>query len=268
MKAGTVIFGLVALSVVPAGVLVARQETPPDPIVFDDFSGSEVGDFPTGWAWRRNRDTGDAEKARKDGVDVFRYVVESENGNKYLHVRDEYRPGHSVALYIEPKDMGWNLDTHPILSWRWRVNEIPPGADERYTETNDSPAAVSVVYGTKFPFTPITIRWVWSSTLPVGAVAYRPGRGRAYNIVLGSGTEHLGEWVTVERDLVNDYISIFGKLPPNDPKAITIQSDANRTEGGAADADYDDFKALAEYSPGFPKEPLVLKKEYMEGNRQ
>ena len=268
MRTKRVALAFVALTVVPGSLVLATQSAPPAPILFDDFSSSKVGDFPSGWTWRRDRDTGDAEKARKDNVDVFRWVVQSENGNKYLHIRDEYRPGHSVAVFIEPEKWKWNLKTHPILSWRWRVNEVPPGADERYTETNDSPAAISVVYGTKFPFTPITIRWVWSSTLPVGAVAYRPGRGRAYSIVLGSGSQNLGEWVTVERNLVEDYIAIFGKEPPDEPKAISIQSDANRTPDGAADADYDDFRALAAYSPGFPKPPFTLLKEYMKDNRQ
>ena len=263
--------GFVLTSVAVLACLVPNssltQDRQLEPLVFDDFSSSAPGEFPTVWSWRRDRDTGDAEKARRDTVDVFRYVTREENGNQYLHVRDEHRPGHSVSLYLETKDLGWNLKERPILSWRWRVNEIPAGADERFTETNDSPATVSLVYGKKFPWTPITIKWVWSSTLPVGAVAYRPGRGRAYNIVLGTGTDRLGEWITVERNVYEDYIAIFGKEPQDKPDAIVISSDANRTPGGAADADYDDFKALASYSEGFPTEPFVLLKEYMENNR-
>ena len=243
------------------------QSAPPASIEFDDFSTSTVGEFPIHWTWRRDRDTGDAEKARQDGVDVFRYVIQEEDGNKYLHIRDEHRPGHSVSVFIEMDDIEWELAEYPILSWRWRVSEVPAGADERFTETNDSPASVAVVYGTKFPFTPITIKWVWSSSLPLGAVAYRPGRGRAYTIVLGSGTDRLGEWITIERDILNDYIAIFGKLPPKEPQGLVISSDANRTPGGAAEADYDDFRVLSGYSPGFPQEPRVLRKEFMENNR-
>jgi len=267
MNRKRLLFSLLALSALPAPVLLARQTASLAPLLFDDFSSAVAGEFPHTWKWRRENDAGDEAKARKDGVDIFRYVVVSEGDNKYVHIRDEYRPGASVALFIQTEDLKWRLSERPILSWRWRIHEVPPGADERYTETNDSPAAVSVVYGTKFPFTPITIRWVWSSTLPVGAVAYRPGRGRAYNIILGSGPNSWGEWVTVERNLVEDYVAIFGKAPPDRPKAITIQSDANRTPGGAAEADYDDFRALAAYSAGFPKEPFTLLKQYMEGNR-
>jgi hypothetical protein len=258
---------LLALAAVPAGVLLATQTPPREPILFDDFSRSTVGEFPTGWNWRHDQAAGNLAKARKDGVDVSRWTVRNDGGNRYVHIRDEHRPGHSVALVMDTRRSGWRLNQHPILSWRWRVDEIPAGADERYTETNDSPAAVSVVFGTRFPMTPITIRWVWSSTLPVGAVAYRPGRGRAHNVVLGSGSVGLGEWVTVERNVVEDYVAIHGKAPPNEPQAILIQSDANRTPGGAAEAAYDDFRALAAYSPGFPRPPFTLLKQYMEGNK-
>jgi hypothetical protein len=246
--------------------LVTESDVPArETIVFDDFSSDVVGEFPINWRWRKNRDTGDADKAREDGVDVFRWMIEEEDGNRYLHIRDEHRPGHSVSVFMEPKD--WDLRENRILRWRWRVNEVPPGADERYTETNDMAASVAVVYKTGFlNLSPHVIRWMWSSTLPVGAVSYRAGRGRPYSIVVGTGDVGAGEWVTIERDLVDDYLAIFGETPPDKPKAIVLASDANRTPGGAADADYDDIQALADWSEGFPKAPLTLDKEYMKEN--
>lgn len=261
------LLGLLALSTLPMSALLARQAAPRGPRVFDDFSSATVGEFPAAWSWRLENAGGDVAKARKDGVDISRWVVKSEAGNKYLHIRDEHRPGPTVSVFIQTEKSGWKLSEHPILSWRWRVREIPSGADERYTDKNDTPASVAVVYGTRFPFTPIVIRWVWSSTLPVGAVAYRPGRGRPYIIVVGSGSDRLGEWVTVERNLVDDYVAIFGKAPPDEPKGIQLSTDANRIVGAASEADYDDIRALAAYSPGFPTEPRTLLKQYMEGNK-
>ena len=266
MKKRAVLIPVLVIPMLVLPALPVTQDQSQDVIFFGDFSSSTTGEFPTDWSWRREGDHGDAEKARQDGVDVFRWQVQEETDNRYLHIRDEHRPGPTVSVFIETEDFDWKLDEHPILSWRWRVNEIPPGADERYTETNDSPASVSVIYGTRLFVIPITIKWVWSSTLPVGAVAYRPGRGRAHTIVLGSGGLGLGEWVTVERNIFEDYINIHGDFPPNEPKGINLSSDANRTPGGAADADYDDFKALSTYSPGFPKEPFGLLKQFMEEN--
>ncbi len=266
MKRSSIIVALAAAGLLVLPPALRTQDSAQRVLEFDDVSESEVGEFPAKWQWRRHRSTGDDEQAaREEGVDVSRWVVEEEDGNRYIHIRDEYRPGHSVSLFLDDDQFDWDLREYPILSWRWRVNEIPPGADERYTETNDIPASVAVVYGTRWRIWPITIKWVWSSTLPLGAVAHRGGRGQAHTVVLGTGTDRLGEWITVERNIVEDYIAIFGEEPPDHPKAIQISTDANRTEGAASEADYDDFKALSTYSPGFPKEPRVLLMEYVEG---
>jgi hypothetical protein len=251
----------------PTGIFVTNQGDNQKSIVYEDFSAYTPGEYPEGLKWRKGRKRGDVKKAKKDNIDIFRYVIQEEEGNKYLHIRDEYRPGHAVSVIIETKKPKWELEKYPVLRWRWRVNEVPPGADERFTEKNDSAAGVAIVYGKKFPFIPITIKYVWSSTLPIGAVAYRPGKGRARVIVLGSGSDRLGEWITIERNVYEDYVEIFNKKPPKTPGAIVIQSDSNRTPGGAADADYDDFTVLSSYSEGFPQEPLKLLKQYMEGNK-
>lgn len=273
-KAKVPIYMLFGLSLLFLNPTVSLEKSPQagsedqNAIVIEDFSSYQVGKYPAGLKWRKGGDSGDVEDAKKDDVDIFKYQVEEQDGNKYLHVRAEYRPGHAVSVILEvKKTVDWNINKYPILSWRWRVHEVPPGADERFTETNDSAAGVSLVYGKKFPFIPITIKYVWSSTLPVGAVAYRPGKGHAHVIVLGSGSEELGKWVTIERNVYEDYVKIFGKRPPNKPEAIVIQSDANRTPGGAADADYDEFKVLSSYSEGFPKAPFKLLPEYMKDNK-
>lgn len=266
ISAGAILVPVFSLT---AGGTAPTQTEQQRKVVIEDFSSQDVGGFPVGWQWRRDRDTGTGEDAAREGVDVSLWAIAEDDGNRFLHVRDQYRPGHSVSVYLDvrERDFEWRIEEYPILSWRWRVNEVPPGADERYTDTNDTPASVLVVFGTKFPWTPISIRYTWSSTLPVGAVAYRPGRGRPYIIVLNSGTERLGEWITIERDIYQDYVEIFGDEPPDRPHAIMLSSDANRTPGGAADADYDDIAVLTSYSEGFPKEPHTLLKEYLPNHR-
>jgi hypothetical protein len=265
---GAVIVLFFWLSAPPTATPQVEQQRQQNAL-FEDFSSQEVGQFPDGWRWRRDRDTGTGEEAVRKQIDVFRWVIAEEDGNKYLHIRDEHREGHSVSVYLEvrKKSFEWRIDEYPILSWRWRVNEVPPGADERITERNDTPASVLVVFGKKFPWTPISIRYAWSSTLPAGVVAYRPGRGRPYVIVLNSGTERLGEWITIERDIYQDYVEIFGSEPPDRPEAIVLSSDANRTPGGAADADYDDIRVLTSYSDGYPREPHTLLKQYVPDTR-
>jgi len=57
------------------------------------------------------------------------------------------------------------------------------------------------------------------------------------------------------------------RVPPDRPEAIVLSSDANRTPGGAADADYDDIRVLTSYSEGYPKEPYRLLKQYVPDTR-
>jgi hypothetical protein len=62
-------------------------------------------------------------------------------------------------------------------------------------------------------------------------------------VVIGSGTDGLGEWRTYTFDLRQAYRDTFGKNPPDKTEGIGILSDANSTQSKAF-ADYDDIRAL------------------------
>ncbi|MGM0547050.1 MAG: DUF3047 domain-containing protein, partial [Bacteroidota bacterium] len=59
-------------------------------------------------------------------------------------------------------------------------------------------------------------------------------------MVIKSGEEDTGKWVTFERNLVEDYRERFGDDPPRHPLAILILSDGNSTNTHVK-ADYDDI---------------------------
>lgn len=167
-----------------------------------------------------------------------------ENDNRYLRARDH---GQAVVL---GKEIDWDLDDYSYLSFRVRVHEIPAGGDERYDETVDSAAGIYVIYRKRlFGTIPVSVKYVWSSTLPIGAATRRGGIGRPWQIVFGSGREGLGEWRTYVFDLRDAYRSTFGDEPPTRPVGIAIQSDANST-GTRAYADYDDIVVSRRAPPG------------------
>lgn len=198
-------------------------------IVLDDFESTPVGEFPVGWDIRDS----DADKHKP-------YRVREENGNKYLEARDE---GESVIL---GKEICWNLEQYPYISFRLRVNAIPEGGDERYDDTVDSAAGIYVTYRKKmFGKIPESVKYVWSSTLPVGGATIRQGIGRPWQVVIGSGEEGLGEWKTYTFDLRETYRKTFRSKPPKQPIGIGILSDANSTHSHAY-ADYDDIRLLSE----------------------
>ena len=197
-----------------------------DYIVLEDFESSTIGALPYRWAWKDK----DADRPKP-------YRVQQEFNNKFLAATDE---GESVIL---GKDTKWNLHEYPYISFRWRGHHIPTGGDERFGKTVDSAAGIYFTVKMKFGLVPESIKYVWSSTLPVGSAMRRSGVGRPWMIVAESGGDDLGEWHTYVFNLYEAYKATFGGDPPKKTVGIGILSDANSTKSKAY-ADYDDIRAL------------------------
>lgn len=197
-----------------------------DFVLLEDWESNETGALPKGWNWKKKD-----EKKRKP------YEIRREEDVNYLAADDR---GESVIL---GKDMRWNLKKFPFLSFRWRVHRIPEGADERYSQANDSAAAVSVLFKLTMGVVPVSIKYLWSSSLPAGSAVRREGIGRPWMIVAESGDEHLGEWQTYVFNLEEAYRKTHGGEPPDATIAVGILTDANAT-GSQAAADYGEIKAL------------------------
>ena len=197
-----------------------------DYVVLEDFEDNSIGQLPKDWTWR------DKDKNKNKP-----YKIKEENGNKYLAAEDT---GESVIL---AKKLRWNIKKYPYISFRWRGRELPEGGDERFGPTNDSGASTYITYDTKFIKIPKSIKFVWSTTLPVGSATRRSGIGKPWNVVVESGSENLGEWRTYVINAYEAYQKTFGGNPPDRPLGIGILSDANSSHSKAY-ADYDDIRAL------------------------
>lgn len=194
-------------------------------ITIEDFDDSAPGGFPLTWkAWR-----GDDDLARS------LYTIREERDNRYLHAADD---GTSIIILKQVSE--WDANEYPVLSWRWRATVLPEDGDERIRTKNDSSVAVYVVLDRNFIGVPKTLKYVWSTTAPVGTHYRREGIGRPHVIVLESGEEKLGQWVEESVDVHADYVRIFGKKPPRKAVGIGILTDGNAT-GTDSKGDYDDF---------------------------
>ena len=194
-------------------------------IVIDDFDDSNPGGFPAAWkAWR-----GDDNLARNT------YMIQEEKGNRYLHAADD-----GSSIIIRKRLNEWDANEYPVLSWRWRARVLPEAGDESIASRNDSSVAVYVVLDQNFIGVPKTLKYVWSTTLPVGTYYRRDGIGRPHVIVLESGKEKLGQWVEESVDVYADYVRIFGDKPPRKAVGIGVLTDGNAT-GTDSQGDYDDF---------------------------
>src|SRR5262249_16353519 len=124
-------------------------------VAVETFETDALLAFPQGWSALK-----DAQVAQ--GI----YRVTEEAGNPFLRARAE-KQGIVIALThaFQPK-------AFPFLCWRWRATQLPPGGDERVEKTNDSAAGVYVLYGSRFM--PRAVKYVWSTTLPVGTRTTNP----------------------------------------------------------------------------------------------
>jgi len=194
-----------------------------------DFSADAVGRLPVGWA---------AHGGSPEGV----YRVESEpGGNRYLAALSR-RSDVQIGL-----EVGVKTEQYPVLSWRWRVWELPSGADEHRTEAMDSAAAVYVVFGSRL--LPRVIKYVWSSSLAPGTVIRHPRYRSMATVVVASGAADLGVWQRVARNVVQDARAIFD-VRIGVVRALGVKTDSDST-GGSARADYDDLA----FEPGLPMPP-------------
>ena len=175
-------------------------------------------------------------KIRGDETDArVVYQIAEEGGNHFLHARAEKQDVQiGLSHVFQPKEF-------PLLRWRWRVDQLPSGGNERAAKTNDSAAAVYVIFDNRIM--PRAIKYVWSATLPVGTHVDSPVYWRAKVVVLQSGSSGLGEWRQETVNFYQDYKDLFG-AEPGEVKGIAVLTDADAT-ASVAEADYDDFALLS-----------------------
>ena len=136
-----------------------------------------------------------------------------------------------------------DLRRHPILEWRWRV---PPSVDTPFAaNSRESPpvrlslafhgdtskldfddraklrlAKVLTVNGLPYA----SLLYVWLRGVPAESVVHSPHTERVRMVVVQSGAQRLGEWVTFRRNVLEDYRKAFGE-EPDDVVAIGLMTD-------------------------------------------
>lgn len=210
-------------------------------IIIEDFENDAVGTLPSRWY---NRDV--KRKANHpEESKLFHYRIEEEWGNKFLHY--EHTDARHLNLPLAKRE-DLNIYENPILSWKWRIRSIPEGGNEDSKDRNDVAASIYVVFDmgrvALVKKVPKSIRYTWSSSLPEGTELSK-FFGNQKIVVVQSGEENIGKWITEKRNIVEDYKRLFGDNPPKTPLAILILSDADDTKSLTI-ADYDDLMLLKE----------------------
>jgi hypothetical protein len=218
-----------------------QQATGTSFYLVEDFEDDSIGALPKKWYNQK----GEAKPHTYTGSDrdLYDYSIREESGNKFLR----YEGNNAKHLNYPLLNKEVNIYETPILSWKWRVFELPEGANEDVKEKDDAAAGIYVAFDmgrvALFKKVPKSIKYSWSSTLEKGTELSK-FYGNQKLVVVESGEDETGKWIRFERNLLEDYKRLFGDDPPETPLAILILSDANST-GSSAKADYDDIKLLS-----------------------
>jgi len=122
----------------------------------------------------------------------------------------------------------------PRLTWRWKVSRALDKADTETKAGDDYAARLYVFFDVPLDSLPFFERtkirlarlvagqdvptaalcYVWDNRHRIGYAHMSPYTQRAYMIVMQSGPEHVGQWITEARDVVADFRQAFGHAPP------------------------------------------------------
>ena len=201
------------------------------------FSTAAIGDAPAGWKF-----------STLPNKAATRYSIVDLGATRVLKVEANDSYGNLVyAMHVK-------AGSHTTLSWRWRVDKLIDNADITIRAGDDSVAKMCVMFGFKAsklpigerlglslaaaaagePVPPETLCYVWDNKVAVGTGMANAFTRRIRYIVLQSGTQHLGEWLSEQRDVSADHQRMFGdesagEIP--DIIGVVVSADADSTHG-------------------------------------
>jgi len=156
-------------------------------------------------------------------------------------------------LHFDPRD-------HPVVEWRWKITHLLRKSDMTTKSGDDFPARFYVLFDyniARLPFaTRVKIRlaralfgeelplavlcYVWDGKSSQGVSGWSPYTDRVRIIVTQSGEAHLNQWVTVRRNIVDDFRAAFGEDPPQ-VSGVAVATDTDNT-GESVTAFYGDIR--------------------------
>ena len=139
------------------------------------------------------------------------------------------------------------------LRWRWRLDEPLLQTDLKKREGDDSAIKICALFDmgveklgvverttlrmariqTSDPIPAATLCYVWDHALPVGTRLANVYSQRLRFLVVDSGEQKIGQWVTHEQDLAADFLQAFGHETDTMPPliGIAVGADSDNTGG-------------------------------------
>lgn len=152
------------------------------------------------------------------------YWIDENNNEKFLHSKSEKT---ASALYHL---VNYKVKNFPILAWRWRPWRFPNKTGVTDPKLKDDYALrLYVIFASGFFTNYRCVEYIWDETLKEGTKLVSPYSDKIMQLVIRSGPGSLN-WVDEERNVLEDYISLFGGEPNSNIRAIAIMSDSDGTQ--------------------------------------
>lgn len=134
------------------------------------------------------------------------------------------------------------------LEWEWKIASVLEAGDLTKKDGDDFSARIYVTFDypvsdlpfgqkikyrfyktfTSFDIPLRSLTYVWANKEETGTVSESPFTGWVQYVVVQSGNDKAGEWVSNKRNILDDYRRAFGEEPPR-ISGITIMTDSDNT---------------------------------------
>ncbi len=225
------------------GLALGLTAFAPSDYVVASFSNMTPGGTINGWETMR---LGDAPRSR--------YTLVRDGGSTVVRAEADGSASGLVRRF--------ELDAHrfPVLVWRWKADNVIPGATIRRRGGDDYPARIYVTFaydpsdlgfGDRVKYRALralgyddipvrALSYVWANNADETQIVPNAFTDWVQMVPVRSGARGLGQWQTERRDVVRDYRAAFGEDPPP-ISGIAIMTDADNT-GGMAAASFGDIR--------------------------
>jgi hypothetical protein len=197
--------GVILWSIWGSGASVAWGQS----TVLVDFSTARKT-VPEGWELSVNKGEPDLQLVQDEGKQALRMRSDK-------------------ASFSLQKKIQISLQASPFLVWDWKVTELPKGGDFRRSGSDDQAAQLIIAFSSsRF------LSYIWDSTAPKGTIAEAsaPVLKKIFAVVMQSGTQGLGTWITERRNLIDDYKQAYGEAPEV-IEGVRIQINSQHTQSRA-----------------------------------
>jgi len=177
-----------------------------------------------------------AKKPRTD------YQIIQEDHSNYLKIISNNSA--SGLLYVKK----FHPREYPVVSWRWRVDSLIEDANGRIKSGDDYPVrifilfaedssdysfwhklkntAFKIVNGYELPHSGLI--YVWSNSIQDVQFYENPYSEKLMIWVKQQGTDKTKNWISENVNILDDYLTAFGELPPN-TATLAIMGDSDNT---------------------------------------